>query len=842
MRTLRFLSVALLGLAWCAPMALAQSEAASEGAPLPAAPSATVGPRIKFNVEFGGEAKFISDGDRWSKFEEHRDIPDNFTINSLDFWIDKPGSRWSLDGYALDAGQLDQRYRLTLEKFGVSRSRFSFDSWPNFISRNATSWWTEDTPGILTVNPSTRLAFQAATVDGTTADTALDGTRIGIINGLLADDARHHTTLQTRRQRFQFNQDFYLTRHWFINAGAIYEWRRGHRPLGMGAYNRSAGVPTTSGGTGGATWVAFANELPEPIDFRNTEIRAAMGFKGEKGMIRFEYIGSWFFNNIKSLVFQNPFELTACTAAAPGFATGVGPVVPGSPPSPCPFAPAPGTAGRWRFDQDELYIAPDNRAHTFAVDGRAKLPAHSFVSALFAYQMRRQDSAFVPYTLSGADFSAFAGSPGADLRSTALLPQSNLGGEVNTMTGSAVLGTRHWQHLLLTAHYHAFNYDNQTPVVPLPGIVDMGSFWTTNFDNTAAADFQVPSSYLKQNVTLEGVWRPSRRFHLRLAPFLETWNRSSRKVGPLLQFSGRSMARTNEFGGDTTVIAQPVHWFNAKATYHYANRELQSPWVPAPNEFAELRSFDQAHRVTNNPTVTLNFGGKGPWLVTANYSYLGQAYDQNFYGLGKYVRGIAGVDVNYAPSDRWGVAAYFNHERVRYHYRQAAKENAIAGVIPPEGFAPSEEWDRETRDRVNSVGFAFSLASDNRKWLFSVNYDLSFALQNIHTFNPGNTPVFPIDSTGRDFPNVHSNFQEVFCDLAYAFRPTWQAGVRYIFSPYELQDFASDIVTPYNHTQSATPVPGSIDPQSNGVRFLLLDSRSDSFDAHMAAFYIRHWF
>ena len=840
MRTVRFISVALLGLALWAPMAFAQSEAGTEAAPLPPAPSATM-PRIKFNVEFGGEAKFISDGDRWSKFEEHRDIPDNFVVSSLDFWLDKAGSRWSLDGHALDAGQQDQRYRLTLEKFGVSRSQFRFDSWPNFISRGATSYWTENTPGVLTVNGSTRSLFQAATVDGTSSDTVLNGTRIGIINDLLNSDARK-IDLRTRRQRFQFNQDFYLTRHWFVSAGAMYEWRRGHRPLGMGAYNRSAGtaVPPFGAGTGAATWVAFANELPEQLDFRNTEVRAAMGFKGERGMIRFEYTGSWFFNNLKTIRWQNPFELTPCTGLAQTPPVGnTGPVGTLA----CPFLAATGTGGRWRFDEDELYIAPDNRAHTFAVEGRAKLPAHSFVSGLFAYQMRRQDSSFVPYTQSGADFSVFLNSPGADLRSTALLPQSNLGGEVNTMTGSAVLGTRHWQHLLLTARYRVFHYDNETGIVPLPGIVDMGSFWTTNFDGTPVTSFEIPSSYLRQNVTLESVWRPSRHFNWRVAPFLETWNRTR-----------RSVARLNEFGGDTTVIAQDGNWFNIKATYHYGNRAPDSPYIPAPNEFEALRDFDQDHRITHNPTITVNFGGKGPWLLTAQYSYLSQAHDQNLFGLGKFVRGMAGVDLNYAPSDRWGVAAYYNYDRARYHYRQIAKENGPFDFCPADGVCVnhagvptgqvggSDEWDRETRDRVHSFGVAFNLQSENRKWQFSVNYDLSFATQTIHTFNPNPTLVFPTDALGRNFPDVDSNFQEVFADLGYAFRPNWQVGVRYIFSPYELQDFASDIVTPYNHTQSATPLPGTIDPQTNGVRFLLLDSRVDSFDAHMAAFYLRHWF
>jgi len=58
MRTVRFFSVALLGLALCAPMALAQSEAGTEGAPLPPAPSANLCMTIKFNIEYSCAATF----------------------------------------------------------------------------------------------------------------------------------------------------------------------------------------------------------------------------------------------------------------------------------------------------------------------------------------------------------------------------------------------------------------------------------------------------------------------------------------------------------------------------------------------------------------------------------------------------------------------------------------------------------------------------------------------------------------------------------------------------------------------------------------------------------------
>jgi hypothetical protein len=353
----------------------------------------------------------------------------------------------------------------------------------------------------------------------------------------------------------------------------------------------------------------------------------------------------------------------------------------------------------------------------------------------------------------------------------------------------------------------------------------MSSFFTTNFDTTPVTAFQAPSSYLRQNASIEAVWKPNRQFQFRVSPTLETWNRTRRQV-----------SRLNEWGGDTAIIAEPVKWLNAKITYHYGDRKPESAYVRAPNEFEELRAFDQDHRITHNPSVVLNFGGKGPWLVTANYTYFSQAHDKNLFGLSNYLRGVAGVDVNYAPSDRWGVAGYYNHERIGYRYRSIAKENA------PFEFDPTDEWDRSTRDAVDSFGVAFNTVSSNNKWQLNANYDLSFANQRITTTNPFPTQLFPIDAVGRNFPDVKSQFQELYLDGSYAFRPNWTAGVRYVFSPYQLEDFAWDNLTPYMPTQSATPAPGTIDPTSNAVRFLSLNSRYGSADAHMVGVYVRYSF
>src|SRR5512141_2004203 len=134
MRRLRLWILVLASFTLAVLVVDAQSQSAPQEKTPPNAPSAAVEPLIRFSVEFGAEGRFISDGDRWTKFVQHRDIPDNFTINNLNFVIGGQDSRWSLLGTALDAGQLDQRYRLVLEKFGASRTSFRFVSFPYFYS------------------------------------------------------------------------------------------------------------------------------------------------------------------------------------------------------------------------------------------------------------------------------------------------------------------------------------------------------------------------------------------------------------------------------------------------------------------------------------------------------------------------------------------------------------------------------------------------------------------------------------------------------------------------------------------------------------------------------------
>lgn len=781
MRCLRLLTTALLGLVLLTPAVVAQSQDASkDSSKLPNAPSARVEPVIKFDVEFGAEARFFSSGDRWTKFVQYRDIPENFTVNSLHFSIGGENSRWSLVGSALDAGQLDQRYRLALEKFGRSRTSFRYISWPNYISRGVTSPYAETVPGVFSIPTPIRSAFEAAPDDPT---------RIGIINDLVANT--QFSSLKTRRQRFSFDQDFHLTDHWFVNVNVMHERRTGHRPIGLGAYARTAG-PVGAG----ATWTVFQDELPERVDYRTTDFRASVGYENNRGMIRLDYTGSWFRNEVVNLIWTNPFEVTPREATSGGT--------------------------RWRFATDQLYTNPDNHANTISVTGRLKLPAESFFSALLAYSMRRQNAPFDPYTLNTAVVTGVP--PGVVPTDASTLPQRSLNGEVNTTTGDAVLGTRHWKTVLLTAHYRAFNLNNEDVVINFPGFVNMGSFWVSSIDGAPVTAFQAPSSYLRQQASIEAVWRPTKRFQWRVAPTWEAWNRSFRQV-----------ARLNEWGFETGFIAEPAKWVNARLNYRYGDRIPESTYIPAQNEFANLRVFDQDHRITNNPSLILNFGGKGPWLVSATYSYLSQAHDQNLFGLSKYLRGAAGVDVNYAPDDRWGVVAYYNHERIGYHYRSIAKEN------DPFAFDPSDEWDRNTSDKVDSFGVGFNALSRDQKWQFSTNYDFSLANQRITTTNPLD-PLFPIDATGHPFPDVKSNFHEVSVDTSYAFRPNWKAGARYTFSPYRLEDFATDNLTPYMPVQSATGDPGTVDTQTNAVRFLVLNSRYASADSHMMGVYIRYSF
>ena len=69
-----------------------------------------------------------------------------------------------------------------------------------------------------------------------------------------------------------------------------------------------------------------ANELPMPLDNRTNDVSAGLEYVQPAGMIRVGWDASWFDNNIKSIVWDNPLRATDTTPFdASGYSNGNGP-------------------------------------------------------------------------------------------------------------------------------------------------------------------------------------------------------------------------------------------------------------------------------------------------------------------------------------------------------------------------------------------------------------------------------------------------------------------------------------------------------------------------------------
>ena len=87
------------------------------------------------------------------------------------------------------------------------------------------------------------------------------------------------------------------------------------------------------------------------------------------------------------------------------------------------------------------------------------------------------------------------------------------------------------------------------------------------------------------------------------------------------------------------------------------------------------------------------------------------------------------------------------------------------------------------------------------------------------------------NATAYDFPEAKARLHELSFDTNYQLRPNVAVGFRYLYEPFRLDDWQLNTVNAYPVDQLA--------PETDGRRFLLLDSRYTDHNAHVFSFYIR---
>lgn len=726
------------------------------------------GPREwTLDITLGGVISDITN-QHSSRFEYGRDVPEGFYVEEFLFTAESPGKPWAFTLFGVDAGQRDQHFRLTLERFGRYRLELRGDQFPLFVADNIQTLHTATDKGVLEVPDLIQTEFQAA------ADADLPA----LVRSTLA--ATPFSELELLRRKFVLHQVYRPSAHWQLYADISNEIRSGDRRMTVGSYLRTV-TPR------GETFYTPGIEAPEPIDYRTTEIIAGGAYEGARGFLRAEYRGSFFRNRTDTLTLDNPFRITDELAS------------------------------RLRFERTQVDLYPDNDTHTFSfLGGYSFEPWTTRVAGALSFSFWNQNDPFLAYTLN-TSIVAPPGDlpPGTTPTDLEALPQASLNGDATVVAGDVAVTTRPASSLRLAVRYNAYDWNDETDEIEFPGYAGVGdSRWEESHGGRPIATR--PFDFFRQRSGVEVAWKPRKELAWKTEFGWEAWNRENREI-----------TRSNEWLGKTQLILTPRKWFYGKLNYGYGARVPHDVYV-ARKEFVLLRKYDLAHRIRQRAEALFQLTPNPQFNFSGSYGYHSDRYDETLYGQATALLGFFTVDANYTPNERFAGYVNFTHERSRSSANLISKTGAVLYNIP-------NTFLRDLNDRVRSLGAGFEVNFLEQRLNWEVSYAFALSRLAIDTANPYTVDVqATLNATAYPFSDITEDFHEVRTTLRYKLRDNVEVGARYLFEPRSLNDFTTDLMTPY--------IDGFEAPENDLLRYIFLDARESSYHGHAAAIFLRYSF
>ena len=796
---------------------------------------------IRGTLEFGGRLREL-DGDHQVKFQETRHVPKGLFLRNINLNFESADSPYFFRFEGLEVRERDQRFRTEAGRIGKYRTQFSWDQIPLYYGKGRTLH-VSTSPGVLTVDPALRATLQAVPDAGNPPQT-LGPTLPALVRRAVQNAPV--IELRVRSVQLLVTQYYRPTKNWEFYFRAQHIRLNGTRPKGTGTFARQNVGP---GGDG--VWESLGMELPEPVDYRTTNLTFGMQYSRPKWRVGVDYFLSLFRDNIPSLTWENPFRVTDALAIAPAFAV-----------------------GRNRFVRAQQALPPDNDYWSLSAHGSVDLPRETQLRGVFTWGRGTQNQAFLPYTLNSAMTSANlpAGVPG--LFGLAL-PQPSLNGVIHTMDQDYTLSSRPWKRMKFLLQYRSHNRDNLSPDIVFPAepaFGDSGERTAVDFYNLPIEN--LPTSFTRQNTTATWQWDPSKKISWELEYDWEIWNRKFRDA-----------PRTNEHSVTAKLGYKLMRGVALKGDYNYAHRNptfyLTQPLTFNPTlqgnslggfastpttrflrgiplEFNLLRRFDEDQRIRNNGGVSLEVTRSEKFTYSASYRYLRDDYDKAFYGLHYDAISTVDAQVSYFPTtsqsdsstssdgswkENTSFFANYSREQQQTGYRDlghlivGAVQNVTACCAQ---FPFANTWDRSSRIKLDMFQFGINTASAGEKTIVDISYGLGFARDRTHTANPFTILANSLLTAGAyNYPDVINRQQEANISVTHQLREGLDVGVSYRFEPYRLNDYYTDNLQPYagpklvtDGGRASVPVP----------RQLFLDARFTSMHANVATVFLRYSF
>lgn len=653
-------------------------------------------------IDFGVRGTTL-DGDA-ARYERYRDLGDGLFLEGVR--LSKEHKGWRLDFAGEHVGRSDQRLTGSVVQPGRLKGWFMWDQIPMLLSRTTRTLFAGLGTGQLSIDDALQTQVQ-------TTPTA--------IASIFSQAGRDFET-RTRRHIADGGFEYLASPALTFKGNFRRTDRDGTIPFG-GSFGHSSLV-----------------ELPAPTQHTLSDSEASAEFARDPVLLRAGYTGSWFHNDVTSVIFDNPFRVTDIASAS--------------------------SRGRLTLAPSNSLIAVNGLA-SVKLPYRSRLTAHASVGTL-----KDAGEPLVPQTINSAV-------------STAPLERMTVEGEARTSSVSVNFVSRPVRFVDLNVRYRSYDYDNRTPELTLTERV--------SYDNAPAA--VAPPVHTEPY----GVTRHTFDADFRLIPRGYT----SAGIGFSRIAEDRSH-RIFESTTDNTIrltfdtLGHP--WFSLRTKYEHAQRrgegiEQGERMLASLGEQPGMRHFDIAQRDRDRVTVIGTVTPLGNLSGSLSIAAGKDDYLESEFGLRDNTHKVYTTGVDFLPRDRVTLGLSYSYERdnALSRSRQANPGSQFSD--------PSRNWAADGTDRVHTAVLSAGVDRIAEKVDLRFTYDFSRA-RAIYEYVTGSVPdrtlpeevVVPTTlPTPTELPPTQSELQRGTADAVYSLTTHLSVGVSYWYERFRVRDFTLDV-------------------------------------------------
>jgi len=688
--------------------------------------------------------EFIGETARSSKFYEYRDVPNGFIFKAFDLSLSKGNAYLTMNLSRIR--QRDGRYDLSMGSYGKFKADFNWDKIPHRFSFEARTLYTSGPapaagPGVFdgaifyygisdqiqsSLAPLTDTAGLApTTAQYNAARAALSGYLTGV----------HGIDLGLQRNKGTLNLEYTPSVPLKFSLDLSREARKGTRAIGA-SYGLSNAV-----------------EMPEPIDFVTSDVKASVEYDKSWGLVRAGYNVSLFDNENGAMIWDNAYRLTD-RAYDGAYRDGL--------------AASRGQMALW----------PSNNAQTLSFSGVIKVFKHTRINGAFSYGILSQNEKLLPFTINSALAVPNVANPALPVYSGALTaPRATALAKAHITSFDLSLNSRlfHTNGVsgYLNAGYHSYDFANKTAALDTPGFAVADQIWTP--EETSIE----PISYLRSRVFADLTFSLIENTSLKVG-YSRSW--MDRQIG--FETEGTEEDKSHEDIFKASVDTNPTDWFVARISYLSSRRKrnLDGTEIIYSSSFNFKRYFE-ANRDRDAVNFLVGLTPVRNLDLELAYGRGKDVYPTSDYGLKNDTFQTYSADLTYALGKKASLFGFYTHEL--YDANQASRQSGATFSTDT-----ADDWTLLLKDKVDSFGGGFNMAVIKDKLDFNLSYSYSNIKGTADFFSPpgGANLSDAVNFTNNNLDST--TLQILRAQLMYKLSRRVSVAFSYWYEQYDLSDIA----------------------------------------------------